>query len=154
MFFSGHPSECACFLQVASGRKDWMQPRSPCGLPPADHSHRPGSHQQSHFHPSDIRKHWGYFPWNCSIGSITFQTWSDSFNWKCLGQPGTSTFCAQVCLFAVLFISYQQSSPRDLVYSFGEIVLSVELFWVVLAKVSLRLIGTLCSLLQLPHRQL
>ena len=55
-------------------KRDWKQPRSLCVPPPADHPHRPESHQQSYCPLSSFQKPFWCFPGSHSTEGTAFQT--------------------------------------------------------------------------------
>ena len=55
-------------------KRDWKQPRSLCVPPPADHPHRPESHQQSYCLLSSFQKPLWCFPGSHSTEGTAFQT--------------------------------------------------------------------------------
>ena len=63
-------------------KRDWKQPRSLCVPPPADHPHRPESHQQSYCLLSSCQKRFWCCPGNHSTEGKVFLTfwccWVDS----------------------------------------------------------------------------
>ena len=109
----------ACSFQAASERRDWKQPRSPCVLPPADHPHRPESHQWSHCPLSNFQKHFWHFPGSHSTEDtafLTFWCWF-RFDWYCecvdIGtisyscKQFTITFILKILSIAINFQKYE-----------------------------------------------